>query len=77
MLVIEKMRLNLPAGFEGRVEHISRLVARELGGMSFNEARHITGLSVPPIHIHQTFTDERVARRVALAIHNQIEKPER
>ena len=75
--MIEKMQLNLPEGFEGRAEHISRLVARELSGMSFNEARHITGLSVSPVKIHKAFTDERVARRVALAIHSQIEKPER
>ena len=75
--MIERMRLNLPKGFEGRAEHISRLVARELGGMSFNGTRHITGLSVPPVKVHQAFSDEQIARQVAYAIHSQIAKPER
>ena len=77
MLVIEKMRLNLPEGFEGRAEHISRLVARELGGLSFNGTGHISGLSVSPVRVHQAFSNEEIARQVAHAIHRQVEKSER
>ncbi len=72
MLTIDRMRLNLPEGFDHRGKHIGRLVAHKLAGMSLKTSLHITRLVVPPVQVHPAFTDEQVAHRVAMAIHNQL-----
>jgi len=77
MLTIDRMRINLPEGFAHRGEHIGRLVARKLANMPLETSLHIDRLSVPPVQVHPAFTDEQVARRVAMAIHSQLGKPER
>ncbi len=76
MLTIDRMRLNLPNGFEHRGERIGRLVARKLGKTPVKADISIESLSVPAVHIHPAFTDEQVALRVADAIFDQIMKLE-
>ena len=75
--MIEKMRLDLPHGFEDRAEHIGRLVVHHLAGMPVQENAHLARLSLPPVRIDPASTDDQVARRVALAIHGQIAKSEK
>lgn len=77
MLTIDRMRLNLPEGFDHRGEHIGRLVTHKLTGMSLKTSLHIERLSVPPVQVHPAFTDEQVAHRVAMAIHSRLGKLER
>jgi hypothetical protein len=77
MLTIDRMRLNLPEGFDDRGEHIGRLVAHKLAGISLKTTLRVKRLSVPPVQAHPAFSDEQVARRVAMAILGRLEKPER
>jgi hypothetical protein len=76
MLTIDRMRLNLPEGFDHRGKHIGRLVAHKLAGMSLKTSLHIKRLVVPPVQVHPAFTDEQVAHRVAMSIHSQLGKSE-
>jgi len=77
MLVIEKMRLDLPRGFEDRAEHIGRLVVHHLSGMPVQGDLHIARLSLPPVRIHSAASDEQVARQVAQSIQVQVAKSEK
>lgn len=77
MLIIDRMRLNLPEGFDHRGERIGRLVAHKLAGMSLKTSLHVERLSVPPVQGHPACTDEQVARQVVMAIHGRLAKPER
>jgi hypothetical protein len=76
MLTIDRMRLNLPEGFDHRGERIGRLVAHKLAVVSLKTSLQIEKLSVPPVQVHPAFTDEQVAHRVAMAIYSQLGKSE-
>ena len=70
MLTIDRLRLSLPPGFEGRAERLARLVADELAGrlpLGGGELR-LGRLAVPQVEIAHGASDRRVAGAVAGAI---------
>lgn len=72
MLIIDRVRLHLPAPFCDRAGEISRLVAEELAALPLDTDVHRDQLVLPPVEIHPNDTDLEVARAVARSIHAVI-----
>lgn len=72
MLTIDRLRMQLPAIFQGREGEITRLVAEELAAVSLTIDLRIQQLALPPVEVHPQATDRDVARVVAWAIHTGI-----
>ncbi len=72
MLRIDRLRLQLPPGFEHRAEGIARLVGDALGRRPVSGDRRIARLAPPAVEITAGTGDREIAGRVAAAIHRQI-----
>ncbi|MFZ7127175.1 MAG: hypothetical protein ACOWWM_13560 [Desulfobacterales bacterium] len=73
MLIIGKLRIQLPADCLGRAESIGRMVAEALADRPVPENIQIERLSVPPIQIRPGSGDRRIARGIAMAIHDCLQ----
>lgn len=74
MITIERLKLTLPAGFEGRADAVARRVAEELAALPIGGSRRLERLEVPTLEIGAGLGDREIARRIAGAIHRQLVK---
>ncbi len=65
MLHIERMRMQLPAGFEHRVSTIARLVGESMAEIHLSENRTLDKLSIGPVRVSPNATDQEIAQSVA------------
>ena len=75
MLTIDTLRLQLPAGFEGRAERIGRLLGDALARIDAGApgaALTLERLAPPPITIAPGASDRGVAAGVASSVRRQI-----
>ena len=68
MIDIGRLRLRLPAGYQGRADSIARLVAAELEGRLQGVAGGIDELRVGPVEIAHGANDRAVAQAVATSV---------
>ncbi len=74
MLKIDRLRLTLPAGFEGRARSIARRLAEELArplpaGAS---GQRLARLEIPPLTVGPEAGDRQIARRLADNLHARL-----
>lgn len=72
MISIDRLRLALPPGFEGRGDAVARWVAEELAALPAPAAARLESLPVPPITVDPALGDREVARRIAEAVHGRL-----
>jgi len=65
MLNIEQLVLNLPAGFERRSEHITRLMIHNLGQICMTKELSLSQLSLPPMVVNPAQSDQQIAQQMA------------
>jgi hypothetical protein len=65
MLHIERMRMQLPAGFEHRASTIARLVGESMTEIRLAESRTLDRLSIGRVRVLPNATDQEVAHSVA------------
>lgn len=65
MLHIERMRMQLPAGFEHRASAIARLVGESMAEIHPTENRTLDRLSISPVQVSPNATDQEIAQSVA------------
>lgn len=72
MIEINRLRISLPSGFEGRANRISRLVGAELQNVSVAKGQSLSGLAVPEVQARSGQTDNEIARNIATSIATQL-----
>lgn len=72
MLKIDRLRLSLPAGYEGRADRIARLVADELAGLQLQGDAHFDRLTLPAVEVGPRATDRQVASSIAGAMSSHL-----
>ena len=65
MLRIDRMRMQLPAGFEHRASTIARLVGDSMAEIEPSENRTLDRLSISPVRVLPNATDQEIAHSVA------------
>ncbi len=65
MLRIDRMRMQLPAGFEHRASTIARLVGESMAEIHLSENRTLDRLSISPVQVSPHATDQEIAHSVA------------
>jgi hypothetical protein len=65
MLHIERMRMQLPSGFEHRASTIARLVGESMAEIHLSENRTLDRLSISPVQVSPNATDQEIAHSVA------------
>ena len=65
MLHIERMRMQLPAGFEHRASAIARMVGESMSEIHLAENRKLDRLSIGRVRVLPNATDQEVAHSVA------------
>jgi len=68
MLHIDRMRMQLPAGFEHRASAIARLVGESMADIHPTENRTLDRLSVSPVRVSPNATDQEIAQHIAARI---------
>ncbi len=68
MLQIERIRMQLPEGFEHRASTIARLVGEAIAAIKPSENRTIDNLSIGPVQVSPNATDQEIAHNVAQQI---------
>ncbi len=64
MLHIERMRMQLPAGFEHRASTIAHLVGEAMAEFHPTEKRTLDRLSIRPVQVLPNATDQEIAHSV-------------
>ncbi len=72
MLRIERMRMQLPTGFEHRAATIARLVGESMAEVQLSNNRTLDKLSVSPVKVSPNATDQEIAHSVAKRIASTI-----
>lgn len=72
MLHIERMRMQLPTGFEHRASAIARLVGESMAQIHPSESRTLDRLSIGPIRVSPNATDQEIAHSVAERITSML-----
>jgi len=62
---IERMRMQLPAGFEHRASTIARLVGESMAAFRPIENHTLDKLSIGPVQVSPNSTDHEIAHSVA------------
>ena len=65
MLHIERMRMQLPEGFEHRASTIARLVGESMAEIHLSKNRALDRLSISPVQVSPNATDQQIANSVA------------
>ena len=68
MLHIDRMRMQLPAGFEHRASSIARLVGESLADFQPVESRNMDRLNIGPVDVSAHATDHDIANSVTQCI---------
>jgi hypothetical protein len=72
MLNIERLRMQLPAGFEHRASTIASLVAEAMADFHPTDELTMEKLSIGPVRISQNATDQEIAHVVVEQIDSKI-----
>lgn len=72
MVIIDRLRLHLPTQYRDRAALIARQVATELGALTWERPVRLESLHVPPITIPPGCSDGHLARKIALAVQEQM-----
>ncbi len=72
MLHIERIRMQLPAGFEHRASAIARLVGESMAEIHLFENRTLDRLSISPVQVSPNATDQEIAHIVVKQIASTI-----
>ena len=75
MLHIERMRIQLPAGFEHRASTIARLVGDSMAEFHPSENRTLNRLSISPVQVSPNATDQEIPYSTAVEIEEFREQP--
>lgn len=65
MLNVERIRMQLPAGYEHRASSIVRLLGEELAQIQLSENRTLDRLSITPVKVSPNATDQEIAHAIA------------
>jgi hypothetical protein len=68
MLHIERMRMQLPAGYGHRASSIARLVGESLADIQPSESRNLEHLNIGPVEVSNHATDHDIANSVTQRI---------
>ena len=68
MLYIERMRLQLPAGYEHRASFIARMVGESLVEFQPSENRKLDSLTIGPVQVMPNASDQEIAHNIAQRI---------
>ena len=68
MLHIDRLRMQLPAGFEHRAATIARLLGGSLATYHPRESRSLDRLSISPVQVSAQATDREIADCIAKRI---------
>lgn len=71
-LTIARMHLQLPPGFEHRADGIARRLGEELARLQWPGSVTLPRLSLSPQTIHPAWSDQQIARQLAVAVQGQI-----
>lgn len=74
-LFIDTLNLSLPPGFEGRSNAIARETVRQLSSLQASQTLQLSVLNIPKITLYGGEANGVIARRIAHAIHKQINTP--
>lgn len=72
MIDIDRLKLQLPEGFEHRAGRISRMIGDQLALTPIQSTQRFEQLSIGPVQIGRAATDQQVARDIARAIQQQL-----
>jgi hypothetical protein len=72
MLHIERIRMQLPEGFEHRASTIARLVGESMAEIHPSENRTLDRLSISPVKVSPNATDQEIAHSVAERIASML-----
>ena len=76
MWSIERLRLELPAGYEHRAGRIAQLLVRELEAVAVPEDVRLDELRLPPLEIDPAAGDGEIAWRIARGVAQSVtQKP--
>jgi hypothetical protein len=68
MLNIERMRIQLPAGFEHRAATIANLLGEAMAEIHPSESRTLDRLSIGPVQVSPNASNQEIAHSVAVRI---------
>ena len=72
MLSVERLHLQLPAGFEHRAEGIARLVGEKLATVPIKTSVTLDRLSLKPVRIGENATNQQIAQNIVKSIATTI-----
>ncbi|MCP3902787.1 MAG: hypothetical protein GY715_04045 [Planctomycetes bacterium] len=72
MIRIDSMRLQLPAGFEGRADGIARLVGESLTQRAPERSVQVKSASVGPVNVERQASDRQIAAMIAASIRREV-----
>jgi hypothetical protein len=75
MIRVERLRMRLPAGFEGRADSIARLVGKSLSELSPGINEHRDTVSVPPVAVAHSDDNAQIARALGGAVARELSLP--
>ena len=73
MLIIDHLRMQLPAGFEHRAENIARLIGDDLASFESKESQHYKQLAIGPIRLTADESDLEIAKLISQQINLKLE----
>jgi hypothetical protein len=71
-LTIERIRLQLPPGLEHRADAIARRLGDELARLPWSGSVSVQQVNVPAQTVQPAWSDQQIARHLALAVQGQI-----
>ena len=74
MLRIDRLRMQLPAGFKHRASSIARLVGESMAGIHPSQNRTLDRLSIGPIQVSPNSTDQDIAHSVTERIASTLRR---
>jgi len=72
-ITIDSLNIKLPPGFGRRADAIARGAARQLARLPVRNSVQLASLAVPKVTVQGGETDAVIARRIAQAIHREIQ----
>ncbi len=72
-ITINNLNIKLPPGFGRRADAIARGAARQLARLPVRDGVQLAGLTVPKVTVQGGETDAVIAKRIARAIHREIQ----
>lgn len=71
-LTIDHIRLQLPPGFEHRADAIARRLGDELARLSWTGSVTLPQVNIPAQTVPPAWSDQQIARHLAVAVRGQI-----